>query len=99
MMHECKEEDTRDLLPQHLGVRIKFAAELLAMGIRMPLHARPDIILMNIDLKNAYNETWRETVIDRHRGHRTSKRTVPYWGGEARVEIAYSGRRHHFVRR
>jgi hypothetical protein len=79
MMQKCKEEYTRDLISQQLGVGVKFAAEMLAMGMRMTLHVRPDNILINIDLKNAYNAIWREEIIERHRGYRTMKRTVPYW--------------------
>ena len=49
------------------------------MGIRMTLHVKPDNILISIDdLKNAYNAIWREAVIERHRGHRTLKRTSLY---------------------
>ena len=76
MMEECKEEYTRDLLPKQLGVGLKFAAKLLAMGIRMALHVKMDNILISIDMKNAYNAIWREAVIERQRGHRTLKRTV-----------------------
>ena len=60
MMEECKEDYTRDLLQQHLGVGVKFAVELLAMGMRMTLHVRPDNILITIDLKNAYTAIWRK---------------------------------------
>jgi len=55
MMEECKEDYARDLLPQHVGVGVKFSTELLTIGIRMTLHVRPDNILINIDLRNAYN--------------------------------------------
>jgi hypothetical protein len=79
MMEECKEEYIRDLLPQQLGVGVKFAAELLAMGIRMTLHGKPDGILITIDMENAYNAIWSEAVIERDRGHRMPKCTVPYW--------------------
>ena len=84
MMEDCKEDYARDLLPQQLGVGVKFAAELLAMGIRMTLHVKPYIILMSIDLRNAYNAIWREAVVERHRGHMTLKRTVPYWRAKLR---------------
>ena len=67
------------MLPHQLGVDVKFAAELLAMGIRMTLHVRPDGILISIDLKIAYNAIWMEAVIGRHRGHKMLMRTLPYW--------------------
>jgi len=79
MMEGCKEDYARDLLPHQLGVEVKFAAELQAMGIRMMLHARPDNILISIDLRNAYNEIWREAIIERRRGHMTLKHAIPYW--------------------
>ena len=69
MMEECKEDYVRDLLPQQLGVGVKFAAELMAMGIRMTLHVKPDNILISISIRIGL----------RHRGHMTLKRTVPYW--------------------
>jgi hypothetical protein len=67
------------MLPQQLGVGVKLAAELLRMGIRMTLHVIPYNILINIDLRNAYNAIWREAVIERHIGHMTPKRTVQHW--------------------
>ena len=53
MMEDGKEEYTRELLPQQLGIGVKFAAELLATGIRMIPHITPENILVIIDLKNA----------------------------------------------
>jgi hypothetical protein len=38
MLQECHEDYMAELLPQQLGVGVKFAADLLAMGIRMTLH-------------------------------------------------------------
>ena len=58
---------------------VKFAAELLAMGIRMTLHMRPGHILISIDLKNAYNTMWRAAIPEIHSAHMTLRRTVPYW--------------------
>jgi hypothetical protein len=58
---------------------VKFAAELLAMGIKMTLHIRPDHILIIIDLKIAYNSMWREAIPERHMEHMTLRKTVPYW--------------------
>ena len=78
MMEDTKEEYTRELLPQHFGVGVEFAAELLAMGIKMILHVTPDNIVISIDLKNAYNAIWRAAVVERHYTHKTLRRTVPY---------------------
>jgi hypothetical protein len=79
MMEDAKEEHTRELLPHQLVVGVKFAAELLAMGIMMILRITPDSTLIIIDLKNAYNAICRAAVIERHYTHRTLRRTVPYW--------------------
>ena len=47
MLMECQENYMRELLPQQVGVGVKFAAELLAiMGIRMTLHIMPDHALI-----------------------------------------------------
>jgi len=58
-------------------VGVKFAADLLAMGIRMTLHIRPNHSLIGIKLMNAYNSMWREAILERHKGHRTIRRTIP----------------------
>ena len=62
-LEDSKEEYTRDLQPHQLGVEVKFAVELLTISIRMILHVTPRSILINIDLKNAYNAMWRATVL------------------------------------
>ena len=49
------------------------------MGIKRILHVTPNNVLINIDLKNAYNAIWRTSVIERHQTHMTMRRTVPYW--------------------
>jgi hypothetical protein len=85
MMEDCKEEYTRELLQKQLRVRVKFAAELLAMGIIMILHVTPSNILISIDLKNAYKANWKAAIIERHQSHRTLKRTVPYWRANWRL--------------
>ena len=79
MLQECQEDYMAELLPQKMGVGVKFAAELLAKGIRMTLHVKGDHILINIDLRNAYNAMWRSAVMERHKGHKTLRRAVPYW--------------------
>ena len=78
LLQDCQEEYTRELLPQKLGVGVMFAAELLAMRIMMTLHMRPDHILINIDLKNAYNSMWRAAILESHVAHMTLRKTVPY---------------------
>jgi hypothetical protein len=79
LLQECQEEYTRKILPQQLGVGVKFVAELLAMGIRITMHMRPDHILISIELKNAYNSMWRAAILESHMAHRTLRRTVSYW--------------------
>ena len=68
MLHECQENYMAELIPQQLGVGVKFATKLLSMGIRMTLHVKGDHVLINIDLINAYNAMWRATVMERRRG-------------------------------
>jgi hypothetical protein len=50
---------------------VEFAAELLAIGIRMALHMRHDHILVSIGLKNAYTTIWRAAILESHAAHRT----------------------------
>jgi hypothetical protein len=57
-------------------VGVKFAAELLAMGIKMTLHIMPDHILVSIDIKNAYNTMRRAAILERHRVHMTKRRAI-----------------------
>jgi len=52
-----------------MGVGVKIAAELLVMRLRMTLHLRPDFIIMGVDIKNAYSEVMRASVIERHMHH------------------------------
>jgi hypothetical protein len=77
MLHECQEDYMAKLLPHQLGVGVNFAAELLAMGIRMTLYIKGDRILISIDLRNAYNAMWRAAVVERHGGHMTLRRALP----------------------
>ncbi len=63
------EDYAEELLPQQIGVGVKFAAKLLAMDIRINLHVKPDHILIGIDLKNAYNAISKAARNERHRGH------------------------------
>ena len=63
------------LMLQQLGVGVKFAAELLVMGMRMtleskrdenaegtPRNAAEDFIIVTVDLKNAFNAIWRAAI-------------------------------------
>ncbi len=69
-------------MPQQVGVGVKFAAELLAMGLRMTLHLHGGFIITNIDMVNAYNEIKRAAVIDSHSRHIYLPRMVPFWRAE-----------------
>ena len=58
---------------------MKFAAELLTMGLKMVLHLREGFILISIDIVNAYNEIKRAAVVGAHMRHIHFVRWVPYW--------------------
>jgi len=49
------------------------------MGIKMTLHIKPDYVLIGIDIRSAYNTMRRAAILERHRGHMTMRRAVPYW--------------------
>ena len=66
-------------MPQQVGVRVKFVAELLVMGLRMALNVHDTFVLINIDIKNAYNAINRATVCEARLNHNRLRRTVPYW--------------------
>ncbi len=53
-------------MPQQLGVGVKFATELLVMGLRMTLHKRLKFIIVGVDISNAFCEIMRAIVIERH---------------------------------
>jgi hypothetical protein len=63
---------------------VKFAAELLVMGLRMTLHTRPDFIIVGVDITNAYCEVMRASVIERHMQHDKLCGLVPYWRAKLR---------------
>ena len=52
---EFEEIYKTELMPQQVGVGVKFAAKLLAMGLRLTLHVPNTFVLIGIDLKNSYN--------------------------------------------
>ena len=69
----------KEMMPRHLGVGVKFAVELLVMGLRMMLHTRPDFIIVGVDISNAFCEVMRASVIERHMQHDGLCGMVPYW--------------------
>jgi hypothetical protein len=56
----------KEIMPQQLGVGVKFAAELLIMGLRMTFHKRPDFIIVGVDISKAFCEVIRASVVERH---------------------------------
>ena len=62
-----------------MGVGVKISGKLLAMGIRITMHIRPEHILVIIDIRNAYNTMRRAAILERHKVHKTLRRAVPYW--------------------
>ena len=72
-------EYIKEMMPHQLGVGVKFAAELLILGLRMTLHRQADFIIMGVDITNAYCEEMTASVIERHMQHERFKGMVPYW--------------------
>ncbi len=67
------------MMPHQVGVGVKFAAKLLAMGLRMTSSLHWGFILISIDMVNAYNKIKRDAVMGAHGMHATLRRTVPLW--------------------
>jgi len=78
-LEKCQAEYVKKMMPQQVGVGVKFAAELLAMGLRMVLHLRGRFILISIDIINAYNKIKRAAVVDAHMRHTHFVMWVPCW--------------------
>ncbi len=78
MLEQCQAENVKEMMPQQVGVGVKFVAELIAMGLRMTLHLHNGFIIVNIDMINAYNEIKRAAVLDAHIRHIYLRRMVPY---------------------
>ena len=78
LLEHCQAEYVREMMSQHVGVGVKFAAEVLAMGLRMVLHLREGYILINIDIINAYNEIKRAAVMEAHMRRTHFVKWVPY---------------------
>ena len=69
MLEQCQAEYVKEMMPKQVGVGVKLAAELQAMGLRMTLHLHRGFVIVNIDMVNAYNEIKRATVTDAHNRH------------------------------
>jgi hypothetical protein len=67
------------MLPQHLGVGVKYAAELLVMGMGMTLHRSEDFIILGMDISNASCEVTRDNAVERHMESERMRGMVPYW--------------------
>jgi hypothetical protein len=78
MLEQCQKEYVMEMMPQQVGVGVKFVAELLAMGLRMTLHLNGRFIIIGIDKINAYNEIKRAAVLKAHERHIFLKRMVPF---------------------
>lgn len=50
VLEQCQVDYLREMMPHQVGVGVKFAAELLAMGLRMVMYLRGGFILINIDI-------------------------------------------------
>jgi hypothetical protein len=57
------------MMPQQLRVSVKYAAELLLMGLRLALSMHERYSIIRIDSRNTYNESWKLAVLKRHRAH------------------------------
>ena len=69
LLEQYQEVYRKEMMPHQLGVGVKFAAELLVMGLRMTLHTRPNFIIVGVDISNALCEVMRAGVIERHMHH------------------------------
>ena len=78
MLAQYQEVYIKEMMPQQLGVGVKFAVELLVMGLRMTLYKRPDFIIVGVDISNAFCEIMRASVIERHMQHDRLCGMVPY---------------------
>ena len=57
---------------------MKYAAELLVMGMRMTLHRNEDFIILNVAISNAYCEFLRTSVVERHMDTEKMRGMVQY---------------------
>ncbi len=79
MLQHFQADYIKEMMPHQLGVGVKFAAELLVMGLRMIIHMNMDVIIITVDISNANCEVMRASVIERHIEHDILKGMVPYW--------------------
>jgi len=78
LLEQYQEVYRKEMMPQQLGVGVKFAAVLLVTGLRMTLHTKPDFIIVGVDISNAFCEVIRVSVIERHMQHDKLCGMVPY---------------------
>ena len=78
MVKEFEDVYKSELMPQHVGVGVKFDAGPLAMDMRMTLHVHDTFALIGIDLKNACHAMRRATLCEAHPRHDKSRRSIPY---------------------
>jgi len=74
-----QKEYIQEMMPRHLGVGMKYATELLVMGLRMTMHRNEDFISLSVDITNAYCELMRASVVERHMESKKMRGMVPYW--------------------
>ncbi len=74
-----QKEYIQEMMPQRLGVGVKYAAELLVMSLKMTVHRNKDFIMLNMDIYNAYCEVTRASVMERHIDNERIRGMVPYY--------------------
>ena len=79
MLEHVQAEYIKEMMPRQLGVGVKFAAELLVMGLMMIFNMKKDFIIINVDIVNAFCEVMRASVIERHMENNRFRGMVPYW--------------------
>ncbi len=62
VLEQCQADFVREMMPRHVGVGVKFAAELPAMGLRMVFHLHEGFIIVSIDIINAYRKKERNPL-------------------------------------
>ena len=62
---QCKEAAAEYLSPQQVAVGVPGGISVLVHAVRLALEANPGQVVVKCDLKNAFNEVQRATMIDR----------------------------------
>ena len=62
---QCKEAAAEYLSPQQVAVGVPSGISVLVHAVRLALEANPGQVVVKCDLKNAFNEVQRATMIDR----------------------------------